>query len=248
MQKEIPPAQRIYGRPGTITSTQQGFFIYPATFSDTGVYRVIRYVGTLGVVTPDTSYVHVTVNPIPVVTAFNNSPLCAGLLDTLDLDEAPAITGETFSWAEAGFTSTLQDPTINGFSSPDTGTYKVVATTVFGCKDSATTYVSLVPPPPPDTITGLSTYCQGSLFMPFVVHGVLPGATVLWYPSGTGGTSTTTAPVINTLIPGIYTVWSSQIIGSCESQRRSFTVQVIHSAPAPVVTGIMQYCQLIGPV
>jgi gliding motility-associated-like protein len=234
--------------PGTITSTLQSFYFYPSTWADTGVYMAVRSTTVLGVVTNDTSYVHVTINPIPVVTAGNNSPLCAGMLDTLHLTETPAAVGETFSWTgPAGFISALQNPNINGFSAPDTGTYKVIGTTIYGCKDSATTHVTLVPPPPPDTITGLSNYCQGMPFVPFVVNGVLPGATVLWYTSAIGGTGSTTAPVINTSVPGVTTVWSSQIIGSCESPRTSFTVQVIHTPPAPTVTGIMQYCQFIGP-
>ncbi len=234
-------ATYVWSGPGGFTSTDQNLSKFPAAFSDTGNYMVIRTKsGTL-----DTSYVHVSVHPSPVISLSNNSPICStgGLLT---LFQTPSITGGTYLWSgPTGFTSTLQNPT-RAFTIVDTGYYKLVATTAFGCKDSGTTHVTETPPPPSPTITGQLHYCQGQIFVPFTVTGYT--GTLRWYTVPTGGTSSPSAPSVPTSFPGLYSYWVSQIIGSCESNRSSITVKVTATPPAPFVTGPTQYCQYIGPI
>jgi gliding motility-associated-like protein len=228
--------------PGSFTSTLKDPFFYPSTWADTGIYRVIRTIGAK----IDTEYTDATLYPYPIVTATNNSPLCAGPIDTLTLFANPFTAGETFKWTgPLGFTSTLENPILPGFTTPDTGTYYVTATTMYGCKASANTYVTVVAPPPAPTIKGDTSYCQGNTFIPFTVTGYT--GILEWYTTATGGVASTTPAVVNTSVAGYTTVWVSQRIGSCESPRASIKVHVITTPGAPIVTGTESYCQYIGP-
>ncbi len=232
--------------PGGFTSTLQNPFIYPSTFPDSGLYHVIRYAGVVN----DTDSTYVVIHPKPVVNVTNNSPLCSNITSTLQLGVTPDSTGETFLWVGppiSGFTSTLQNPNFTTFVAADTGNYWVYATTQYGCKDTGHTHVSVVDPPPTPTVSDMN-YCQGEIFVPFTLGGIIPGDTVLWYTTPTGGFSSTIAITVNTAVPGMYHVWVSQKLGQCESGRGTDSVRVTTTPPAPVVTGPMQYCQFIGPI
>jgi gliding motility-associated-like protein len=227
--------------PDGFTSTLQNPFIYPASTANTGEYYVVKTIGGAD----STDSIYATVHYLPVVSLSSNAPLCTGTLDTLALTATPDSTGETFTWTGPNsFTSTLQDPTVPGYSPSDTGTYKVV-TSVAGCTDSATIDVGIVPPPAGPVLSSYSPYCQmaGSTIA-ITVSGLAPGSTLLWYTSATGGTGSPVAPVVSIATPGTQTFYASQIEGSCESVRDSINIQTITTPPAPAATGTFVYCQL----
>jgi len=231
--------------PGGFTSTLQNPFIYPATLANAGEYYVNKLIA--GVDSLDS--VNVIIHALPVTTATSNAPLCAGLVDTLKLFATPDSTGETFTWiGPNGFTSTLQNPTIPGFVFADTGSYEVATQSSYGCKDTTNTHVGLVPPPPAPGLADSSPVCQGTPPVPITVTGVTPGATILWYTSGSGGVGSPVTPTVNTAVPGTTTYWATEIVGSCESPRDSVTVQVVTTPPAPVATSPLPYCQFTGPI
>ncbi len=208
----------------TVFSTTQRTFLYPATSAMNGVYSVIKTVAGV----PDTSITTAFIRHKPTVTASSNSPLCIGAANTLLLTATVDSPVTAYSWSATPptFTSTLSNPTIPGFSIADTGVYTVIATTSYGCKDTASVRVSLIPPPPPPVIIAQRSYCQFATFVPFTFVGMAPGGTVLWYTAGTGGTGSTVAPTVNTSIVGSNTFYFSQIVGSCESLRDSVTIVV----------------------
>lgn len=71
--------------------------------------------------------------PVPSPIASNNGPLCEG--DTLVLT-ASTVAGATYSWVGPnGFSSTQQNPTVNGITGADFGQYSVTAD-VNGCPSS----------------------------------------------------------------------------------------------------------------
>lgn len=223
-----------------VFATTQKTFIFPATAAHSGTYRVIKNVaGAL-----DTSTVVVTIRHKPTVVASSNAPLCIGSGNTLLLSAVTDSPSVTYSWTAypPSFTSGVQNPAISGFSAADTGTYRVIVTSVFGCKDTSSVHVTIVPAPAPPIVTALTPYCQGDAFVPFTIAGVVPGGTVLWYATATGGTGSVTSPAVNTAVPGLYTYYFSQIIGSCESPRDSVKVRV-NPLPAPILgtTGVCQY-------
>jgi len=231
-----------YG-PGGFTSTMQNPYIYPSVFADSGLYHVIKTIGT----TIDSDSTYVYIRPLPVLTLSSNSPLCQDMTDTLRLSVTPMTPGETFTWSgPAGFTSTLEFPTLTPFDSTNVGTYQVIGVTQYGCVDSATLTASLVPIPATPIITDRN-YCQGQTWVPFTVVAT---GTVYWWPGPVGGTSTLIAPSISTIpgVPGVYHVWASQKIGSCESLRGTDSVRITTTPPAPAVTGLESYCQFIGPL
>lgn len=220
--------------PGGFTSTAQYPFIYPCVWGDTGMYYVTKTVGTA---TKNDS-THVVINPLPVVIVVNNSPLCAGQVDTLVLSVTPFTAGETFRWVgPTGFTSTLQFPNIPGFTAPNVGTYMVYATTAFGCVDSASTYALLVPPPPPPPILGTTQYCYGYPYVPVTASGI----GILWYTSPTGAGSTT-VPTINTSVPGTYTIYATQQVGSCVGPMDSIKITVYQQLQPNFGFTIQHYC------
>ncbi len=213
----------------SVFATTQSTYIYPASAFHSGVYSVIKTVAGI----PDTSDVTVVVRHKPNLTVTSNAPLCVGAANTLLLNAITDSPVVTYDWTAtpSGFTSALGNPTIPGFDETDTGLYKVIVTSVHGCKDTGTVYVTLVPPPPPPIVSAHTPYCRGDAFIPFSVSGISAGATVLWYAAGTGGTGSPTPPVVNTNVAGVYTYWFTQTIGSCESPRDSVTVVV---NPTPV--------------
>lgn len=213
----------------SIFATSQRTFLYPAAASMNGVYHVIKTV--FGV--PDTSDVTVTIRHKPVVSASSNAPLCIGAANTLLLNAVTDSPVVSYSWSASppSFTSTMSNPSIPGFDIVDTGLYTVIVQSAYGCKDTTSTYVTIIPPPPPPVVVAVTPYCKGDAFVPFTVTGVSAGATVRWYTAASGGTPSGTTPTINTSVPGVYTHWFSQIIGSCESFRDSVVVTV---NPTPV--------------
>ncbi len=247
-------ATYVWTGPLGFTSTKQSPFIYPAILADSGWYHVIKSISGVH----DTDSTHVVIHPKPTITISNNSPLCSGSIDTLNLFASLFTAGETFAWTgPGGFSSAAENPTIVGMAPPAAappplvamGTYTVVVTTPFGCKDTAYTNVDTITKPPAPIITDPTPYCQFETFVPFTVTGLDSGAVVWWYSTDSSEPGyTVPTPAINTSVPGNQVAWVSQKVGSCESPRASFTVHVTVTPPAPVVTYNNKYCQYIGPV
>lgn len=226
-----------YG-PAGFTSTSKRPYILGATPANTGLYTVVKTVGPIH----DTDTINVWIKPIPALTVTSNAPICYGVGNTLNLFASPFVPGETFSWTGPNsFSSTLQNPTVTGFADADTGFYTVVVDKD-GCGRSATIHVVYAPIPPAPVISGPTAYCTGQPFVPFTVMGT-GGGTILWYTTGVGGTGSSTAPVVNTTVAGVYTYWASQTILGCESPRSSITVTVNPTPAMPVITGTAVFCQ-----
>lgn len=124
------------------------------------------------------------------------------------------------------------------------GTYQVYMTvdTGNGPLDTSATataqiFVQQIPPPP--AVASLITFCQGSQADSIPIYG----QNLQWYSVPTGGTATTTPPVINTSQPGSFTYYVAQSLNGCESSRVPVTVQVVPPAPPPTVVSPVDYCQ-----
>jgi len=98
----------------------------------------------------DTATNTIAVNPLPVLTISNNSPVCSG--DTLKLS---ANGGTTYAWdGPNGFTSNVQNPAIALATTLMIGNYTVTATDNNGCSDTllTTTMINSLP-----TVTFIGT-------------------------------------------------------------------------------------------
>lgn len=91
-----------------------------------------------------------------------------------------------------------------------------------GCNVTVDTFhVSALMPDSPPVISGDTIYCYGATAVPLTATG----AGIKWY-TGSGATSSTTAPTVNTSAPGTYTFYATQTI-TCESARDTFRVTVL---------------------
>ena len=176
--------------------------------------------------------------PVPVVT----SPVTYCQNDVAVPVSATGVIGATVRWfsTDTGMTVSLPGAPTPNTSVPGTTTYYVrqFAGTCISPPDSVVVVVN--PQPLPPAITGVTAYCQNAPFVPFTTTG----SAVMWYAAATGGTGSTTAPVVPTATPGTYKYYASQTLLGCESLRDSITV-VVHVTPAtPVLTaGLNTYCQ-----
>ncbi|MGZ3866164.1 MAG: PKD domain-containing protein, partial [Bacteroidia bacterium] len=85
----------------------------------------------------------ITINPSIVVTAGNNTPICAG--GTINLTTT---SGTVWSWTgPGGYASSSQNPTIINATTSMSGTYSLTATDASGCQGSTTTNVIVNPLP-----------------------------------------------------------------------------------------------------
>ncbi|MES2701650.1 MAG: PKD domain-containing protein [Bacteroidota bacterium] len=174
----------------TVFATTRTWSKFPAALSDSGLYYVIKTVGGIH----DTDSTRVIIHPKPILNVTSNMPMCAPIAPNLNLSVTPFTPGETFSWTGPNsFTSTLQFPSIVPFALIDTGTYTVIGTTAFGCKDTGSTFVY------PGTVAGYT----------YVIHHGCDEDTVIFANTSTNGnvftwnfsdgtplvTTTTLAPV-----------------------------------------------------
>ena len=122
-----------------------------------------------------TTEVAVLGNPV----AINNGPICEG--DMLELS-ATTINGATYAWTGPnGFTSSLQNPTIENATPQAAGEYSVTATVEGVSSAPATTTVVVHPAPAGCTITAPVTVAFGSDGnSAAIVEGSTPGATYTW--------------------------------------------------------------------
>jgi gliding motility-associated-like protein/fimbrial isopeptide formation D2 family protein/uncharacterized repeat protein (TIGR01451 family) len=144
----------------------------------------------------ESNTINVVIDPIPVVSAFNNGPICAGENGELS---ATFIAGASYNWySDAALTtlvSTIRTPIISNMMASDS--YYVVAT-VNGCTslaDSTTIVVNPTPVMPNPTYTPL---CQlDTLFLQ--ANAVGPIASYWWT-----GPNNFTSHLENPVIPNVY--------------------------------------------
>ncbi|HET6228038.1 MAG TPA: gliding motility-associated C-terminal domain-containing protein [Bacteroidia bacterium] len=189
----------------------------PAT---TTTYTVV---GSNGGGCKDTATVVVTVNPKPKLTA-TGGQICPGDSVQLNVTDANATTGISYSWQPAG---TLSNPAIaNPYAHPTANiTYTVTGKTDKGCTATATATVnisnSIIPNVSADT-----SMCIGSSAQ-LKASG---GSKYVWTPA-TGLSSTTISNPIAT--PTVTTVYEVEVSSGTCIGKKSVTVKV---NPLPTVT------------
>lgn len=121
----------------------------------------------------------------------SNSPLCAG--GTLNLS-ASSIAGATYSWTgPAGFTSSLQNPTISSVTAAHTGTY-TLTTTVNGCSLTSSLLVTVnAAPNAAFAYAPTSSFVNGTTTFTPAVSGLSYSWTI---PNANPSATSATAPTI----------------------------------------------------
>jgi gliding motility-associated-like protein len=158
-----------------------------------------------------------------------NSTVCLGATTTL----THTATGGTWSSA----TTSVATIDSNGVvTTVDSGTSVISYTYTYnGCSFTDTKTITVLNAPNAPTVTNTINLCQGATATALSATA-LTGHTLKWYTVATGGTGTTTAPVVTTSTVASTPYYVSQVNTStgCESPRATITAVI---NPAPVVTG-----------
>lgn len=186
----------LWNGPNSYTSAVQSPTINNSSLIMSGIYSVTAISGSG---CSGTSTVNVTVNTLPIVTASNNGPYCAGSTATLIANGA-----STYLWVApvvaGSFTSTAQTFM---FTTNVSGVFNLYGKNALGCASSATTNVVAIVAPI-STATNTGPYCVGNT----IVLNATGGGNYAW--SGpTSYTSTLQNPNITNASlaqAGIYTV------------------------------------------
>ncbi|MFZ5554143.1 MAG: PKD domain-containing protein [Bacteroidota bacterium] len=217
--------------PSGFTSTQQNPIITNAAVSNGGVYTVIVNNGCNSA-PANTS---VTVNPTPAApTAGSNSPVCEG--STINLT-ASNIAGATYSWTGPnGFSSSLQNPSIAGSTTANSGVYSVTAT-VNGCTGPAGTVNVNVQVTPVAVAGSAQTVCANNGVV--TLAGTSTTGSGQWTTSGNGtfgsatSLNTTYTPGSNDISSGTVTLTlTTTNNGPCASDNDQVVITI---TPAPTV-------------
>jgi gliding motility-associated-like protein len=181
--------------PGGFSSGIQNPTIAGATTAMSGVYSVtLDFSGCVASATTS-----VTVNPLPVPTATNNSPICQG--QALSLIGGGA---STYTWSgPGGYTSTSSNPVIAVGQPTNSGVYTLTVTDVNNCTNTISTTATVNPLPVP-TATNNGPICVGAALN--LTGG--GGGTYLWNgPNGfSSAAQNPNVPVTTVMDAGVYTV------------------------------------------
>ena len=175
--------------PNGFISAVQSPSIANVTAAAAGVYTLIvtNSSGCTSVAATTT----VVVNAKPVATASNNGPLCEGL--TLNLIGGPAGM-TTYAWTGPnGFTSNVQNPTINNVTVAAAGVYSLVVTNAGGCTSVAATTTVIIYAVPVAVAANNGPMCEGGTLN---LYGLPAGATSYAWTGPNGFTSSLQNPVI----------------------------------------------------
>jgi gliding motility-associated-like protein len=215
--------------PNGFTSSIQNPSITNATTNMSGTYTITITDTTNNCLS--TATVNVIVNPLPLVTAFSNSPVCIGGVINLNSTISNA---NAYSWAGPdNFYSTSINPNINNASVDMAGNYTLTVQSSQGCYNASVVSVSVFSQPDPPQVSPVRL-CQFSQANPLTAIQSI-GANLNWYGSNqTGGNFSINAPIPNTDSVGIYPYYVSQALQGCESPRIPLIVTIL-----PIPTGTL---------
>lgn len=212
--------------PNGFTSTAQNPVLSGITAAMAGDYTVTITIGGCSSAPATTT---VVINPAPNATASNNGPVCPG--GNVNLTASTTTPGiATYQWTGPnGFTSTTANPTINGISAAQLGTYTVIIT-VNGCASLPATTDIVQQSPPLATASNNGPACLGGSI---TLNGstTTPGAATYNWSGPNGFSSTQQNPVINPATAAVAGVYSVTVtIGGCASLPATTNV-VVNTLP-----------------
>ena len=211
--------------PNGFTSSQQNPVIANATTAATGTYSVTVTLGCTSQAA--TLNVQVVANAAPSVSS--NSPVCVG--QTLNLSCAQS--GGTYAWSgPAGFTSTLQNPSIPDVPVTASGTYSVDVTINGFQLPRASLNVTVDPVPAAPVAGNNGPVTEGGTLE--LTASLLAGGSYQW--SGPNNFSSTlqnpTITNVGKVNEGVYSV--TVTLGGCTSAAGTTAVVITPVAPALV--------------
>ena len=225
----VAAATYSWSGPNSFTSTLQNPNISNVTVAASGIYSLNTSVA--GCPPLSTQTVSVTINATPASpNAGSNTPVCLGN----NISLTATSTGVTYSWTgPGGYTSTSQNPVINGATTAQSGAYSVTAISGAGCPSSIkTTNVTVNPPEPAPTAGSNSPLCSGQTLT--LTSSVISSGTYAWSGpnSFTSSLQNPTLSNVTTADAGTYSVVA--IVPGCGASPAgtvSVTINPVPSAP-----------------
>ncbi|MCS6934858.1 MAG: PKD domain-containing protein [Chitinophagales bacterium] len=187
----------------------------------------------------------ITVHPQPSLTAGGGGNYCQGATVNLTATATGGTPSYSFVWSgPGGFSSTIQNPTINNIVPSQAGTYNVTVTDNNSCSASAHVNVSVTPLPTANAGADVAQ-CNNNTF---TLSGNNPApATGMWsYVSGFGGITIVSPTSPNSQVTGLaagnsVTLKWKITNGTCESEDevelRNDIQPVITSSGADMCSG-----------
>ena len=170
---------------GEITTSEPMLDLGSVEQTDNGNYSVIAKVN--GCESGRSNAFNLRVNPVPIIAAAHNGPVCSGSVINFSATE---IQGASYAWVGPGFTSSLRNPRISQADSTlHAGVYKVVAN-LNGCFSNIDTFELVVKPKPERPLaTNGGPVCIGTegaaLLLNVDENSLLEGASYNWFdPTG----------------------------------------------------------------
>ena len=213
--------------PATYTSTSQNPTITGVGTGNSGSY-VVTATGAVGCQSKDT--VTVAVVTIPATpTAGSNSPVCTD--NSIDLTASSTTPGVGYEWTgPGGYTSLLQNPSINPAALSDAGVYTVKAT-ASGCNSAAVSTTVVVNQTPATPAAGNNgPLCEGGKLI-LNANSTTPGTGYEW-TGPDGFSSVAQNPVIEPVDmanEGTYTV--KAVMNGCSSAEVTTDVDIVPGTP-----------------
>lgn len=193
---------------GGATSTQQS---HTYTYSGVGTYTVTLVVEVTGCF--DTAVQTVTVNPVPVVVATNDTMFCTSV-SSLQLN---ASGGTTYSWSP---TTGLSDPNIANpvatLTPPAAVTYTVIVSNQSQCTASESVSIGFYPVTQVNAGIDTSICLNPGSYRDSVQLTATGANTYQWTPANTLTNGNIANPVSRPSVNTTYTVWGTDVNG-CRS-------------------------------
>jgi gliding motility-associated-like protein len=185
----------------------------------------------------------VTVHPKPAPpTALPNEVCQFSVPYPVSVEAGGYLPGATLTWYGPGLTPGSTVPPMVPTDSPGTVHVYVTQTSTFGCTSDSTHTWRVVKPLPPAPGTEDVKYCQQFNAEVLTATGV-PGGTLNWYTTASGGVKLPGAPDPATDYVGNTTYYVSQTLNGCEGPRSPLKVEVMYLPNFTITASNGKVCQ-----
>lgn len=219
------------------SSNTQSPAISSVTLANAGIYSANIVVDGCR---SENSTVNVAVLPLPAApTLSTNGAVCVG--NVLQLN-TPNVTGASYRWTgPAGFTSTVQNPSISNATVSNAGTY-ILSLTVNGCTGPSDSVVAVVNPlPGAVNINSSGPACQGRPLR-FSADSVVAGVYTWSGPNGfTANTREIFFPTMNNTTAGTYQV--AVAVAGCPGAANTINALLKPTPAAPILNAAAPICE-----
>ncbi len=230
---------------------QSGTPVPPTTSVGTLVYTASQTVNGCETPVNQRAGVSVTVTPTPAAPSVV-SPVTYCVNATASALSATPVSSASLLWYGRNATggSGSAAPTVPTTTTADAGQTinYYVSQQLSGCEGPRAAIAVLVNSLPGLPTVNAITLCQNGT-SPTTLATPTSGATLVWYgTNATGGTGSSTTPVISTSTVTTFSLYVAQAVNGCEGSRAAFSVTINSLPTSPTVSASFTVCQGAMPL